>query len=590
MSKILQIPKIVNGDKVVHLQNGENMKRSMQNFDWNTVKTLGEWYVDEAKDMGMVNLFSNFVTTSKPVYQGFFNNTNKNTGILETNGITGRIKYRLPIVTNNYLRIVKDSTPELGNQGAVGAHDTTFHIYLNQRMSAGDILSPALRSARKGDQLQVTEHLPENVKEEGGSMYKTYVRMTTRDAFIAFDTSLLRTDTRWIKIGHATAPEGTKLSKPQFETSVSEMACEFSLGNLGGVEMGGNIAAQEKLVTNPRIGLNSYLLNDFMRDIESKNMDGLDMNTVVISDAVRVGKTMKTGKPKIVGAYQQFYVTAEYIRLENLKLMFAQEGHMNDLHGGQHINEGLWYQWDRGFTIPYGRPDGIAINHFQIAANYVFRNSTIPMKDRMMTWDCGHMAYNNGLRLTRDYNFARLGRVQGLGLQGDSPYFPENPVGGSLDSMYIKEIGWDYVLMDGVGKVKFRHDTSLDFEPNADTYNRGYTGTRGHSDSSYSMIMWDVTDPVHSNAISGLPEKTKLVNGNLSTTNIFYVRPQNRSFWFGKDQGRYSSDNIHGGASQNYILSSRPNFDESFWCYGSSAVWQRDKTRTVKIAINRRVQ
>lgn len=58
--------------------------------------------------------------------------------------------------------------------------------------------------------------------------------------------------------------------------------------------------------------------------------------------------------------------------------------------------------------------------------------------------------------------------------------------------------------------------------------------------TSYSCIMEDLTAPEYSNAFAGIPASSEARIGNINS-NVFYVKPDIGSMWWGYEQGRWSS-------------------------------------------------
>ena len=99
--------------------------------------------------------------------------------------------------------------------------------------------------------------------------------------------------------------------------------------------------------------------------------------------------------------------------------------------------------------------------------------------------------------------------------------------------------------------------------------------------TSYSCIMEDLTQAEWSNAFAGIPNTSEAKIGNINS-NVFYVKPDGGSMWWGYEQGRWSSR-----VNASDIVSSHSRMAEQFWCHSISACWVKDASKFVTIELLR---
>ena len=263
--------------------------------------------------------------------------------------------------------------------------------------------------------------------------------------------------------------------------------------------------------------------------------------------------------------------------MEAYELMFMRGGTVKSHNGVLKKNEGLYHQLRRGFVIEYARPGGIKPSHFQAAADYIYRGrSDMRIEDRVMKFKVGRMAYINITEIFRDEFNAQLGALAPY--LGTDRILPTNPVSGPNNALELGTVSIKSVVLPGIGKVIIEHEPSLDY---IDMVDRSQLVDGMIPITSYSCIMEDLTMPEWSNAYAGIPNNSEARIGNINS-NVFYVKPQGPSMYWGYEQGRYSSR-----VSAQEIISSNPLMGETFWCHSVSACWVKDASRFVTIELMR---
>ena len=267
--------------------------------------------------------------------------------------------------------------------------------------------------------------------------------------------------------------------------------------------------------------------------------------------------------------------------------MWQTAGVIRDTNGETLINEGLWHQLRRGKIISYGRAGGITKQHIKEAMDYVFQANPMPTNERVATFKCGKGAYDNVMMIFQDEALAQIERLDKYGLWGNNGVLKEgdNPIHRVDRKPNVLTLGVDLVefnslVLPGIGKVNIEHDPSLDYIPGVDERLQG-AHHNGYSHSTYSMIVWDVTDQRYTNNEKDLPisKGGQLMEGGNSNSNIFLVKPEGELTYTGTNNGRWD------GGKSVIQQGGLKHLAQEFFAYNSSAIFVRDVTKTVMIEL-----
>jgi hypothetical protein len=158
-----------------------------------------------------------------------------------------------------------------------------------------------------------------------------------------------------------------------------------------------------------------------------------------------------------------------------------------------------------------------------------------------------------------------------------------SPVQGKdLMNLEMMPLRFTKVNIPELGIVEIEHAPYLDYLPLTDRFAQGHFGD-GYAWTTYSMCIYDLSDPAYSNAMTDLPSGVKLRSENASSENVFYVKPEGDSFYWGFEQGRYAPS--HRSASG--IMNSMRYMGQSFWAHSTSAGWVKDISRYLSIELKR---
>lgn len=545
-------PSLFNGDQVVKFTSAEKVK-SIQGYQ--DLPSMEAWYKEDPmkRHLGMQKFFGN--QTTMP--QGIFPELLSSKAVMEVNGIGGSFTYDVPMIEADQVMTTRD----MSHQVMPGLDGSTFKIALSREFTTGDILT---NDPEFGDDIIVTSEPVEAV----GDSYIHTVQLVSQDKRDYFLPSNLAKGIKYIKLNHAILGEyGTNYSHVDLPNTVGQMTCEFTLGNLRGVEAYVTGMADMKNFSGAATSSKEYLKK---LEAEARKLGEL----AVIMDVDAKGKTLpQTAR---IGATMQFLVFRELERLTAQSLLFQRAGTIRDAHGVVRLNEGLWHQLRRGKVIKYARPGGITKVQIKEAAEYVFRNNPYKKyEDRRLKFKCGLEALNNVLELFSDEVNAQLARLpQFMGSDRNIP----NPITGTdTKNLKMDFVRFTEIYLPQIGYVKLEHDPNLDYQMGVDRLSQGFHGN-GRAHTTYSMVIWDAEDQEYSNNMEA-PKGAKVVEGGNSEANIYLVKPEGEMMYWGTSYGRYST------TKASDIVSSYKQIGQEFWAWNSCAVWVRDVTKFVMIEL-----
>ena len=564
MSKIKNMPQVINGDTVI----GFTTSKKVKDLGWMDMASLSSWYQDDPNKnhLGLVELFTSMADYRMPVYKDFF----KAGAVIEVNGANGKFTYDLPVTKPNGIYTSGDTSDYAECHGIDG---TVFPIEFDQPFVVGDIIT---YDAMYGEQVVVSEDHPVRQK---GDTWVHMVKYLTNNAFKFFPADKLKTGIQYFKVGHILGEYSEQFSNIQTPSNAGTISCEFVLGNHRGVETFYTKYADMKRTNGATLKSQDFW-NHFQKEQEKLGTDQMGQAL----DMFYVGKLNPKGKldkrTVRIGASLEYLVLLELMKLESHSLLFQKAGFINDINGTKRANEGIWHQIRRGRIIKYPKPGGMTRGHIKQAASYLFRNRKDMMPhQRRLKFKCGYMAYINMLNIFRE---EVLSQLEGLApFLGTDRILPTSPVKGKdLTSLALEPVMFKTVNIPEIGIVSIEHDPCLDYQPLTDRFEQGFYGD-GYAWTSYTMVIWDAADSEYSNALSGLPSGVKLMNEKGRGANIFYVRPEHASFQWGFSDGRYSPQ------KSSEIMSSMKRMGRSFWANSHSAAWVRDISRYISVELKR---
>lgn len=563
MAKLLTVnfPATMNGDTVIGYTDAKTIRESLVEHD---LSSLESWYFEDPdrNHLGMLELFANITNYPLPMYLGMI----KQDATITVNGANGTFRYDLPVANTVEVVTVEDTSVKYDRPGI---DESLFEIVLNAQFTQGDILT---YDVIDGCQLMIANEME---PRQEGENWRYWCRLFGRSRAKYFPKDKLRAGIKYFKVSNALGEFSTQFSKVGGASRAGSMTCEFQLAGHRGVEGETTMYAGMKSMGWADRGTQNFLEKAYAQVKRLSDVRGGDASYAIIGSRVP-GTNMIDMRTARVASTVSLFCLAELAKMEAYELMFMRGGRVKTHNGVLVKNEGLYHQLRRGFTITYSRPGGIRQDHFRAAADYIYRGRTdMPIENRVMKFKVGAMAYKNITEIFRDEFNAQLGAVAHL---MGSDRIISNPVTGPNSALELGTISIKSVVLPGIGKVIIEHEPSLDY---VDMVDRSQLVDGMYPITSYSCIMEDLTQAEWSNAFAGIPNTSEAKIGNINS-NVFYVKPDGGSMWWGYEQGRWSSR-----VNASDIVSSHSRMAEQFWCHSISACWVKDASKFVTIELLR---
>ena len=550
-------PATLNGDNVIAYTDAKTAKAEFVNQN---LGTLQSWYREdpEKNHLGLIELFANAVRVPNPTVMNLIQ-PDKN-AIIEVNGPRGTFTYDVPISENLECVTLVDTSMRYDKPGI---HETTFELILNREFTNGDVLT---YNKLIGCQVYVVSDIP--VRMDGDTFIHT-VKLIEMNGAKFFPKEKLRAGIRYFKVGFGAGEYTKKFSKIEGWSRAGTARCEFMLGGTRGVEGEATYFAGSKAFgrTDDR---SSTIIENAMRRIHSLG----EVNGKVPS-IVAIGSQLKNGnfRPRLIAGLLEFFCLAELMQMEANQLNFQRAGIINDENGPVHFSEGFYHQMKRGVVDRYARPMGLTVEHIRNAFSYLFRNSTLPDYERVAEFEVGAKMAENLKMLFRTEFTTQMTNIRPL--MGHDALI-KNPISGPNTALRMSPVIFAEVPIEGAGIMRYRHNPALDYVGGID---RGDLIDGQYPITAFTAMIRDITDTNSTNAYAGLPTGNVRVMNPMN--NMFYVKPEGQSLFWGYQRGRW--DHMSAGE----ILGASHNLmGEGFFCYNTSAGWIKDLSRCYMIELN----
>jgi hypothetical protein len=413
-----------------------------------------------------------------------------------------------------------------------------------------------------GEAISVSDAEP--VRDLGYGFEHTVVLMSN-DPDKTYPSELLEKGIQYFETGGGMAEYSEKLNGIHAPSGTSYMRSEFQLGTGQGVEV--SVTGKANSVDLAR-GTTSSL--DYIKEIESYYKKGNEV--VFLQD-----KSTNSPKHKYtVASILEMLAIQKFNVNFSTSLMFQKAFTIKSTKGVVRYNEGLWRQMKRGFILTYSKRGGITRSLLKQARDYVFKANQMSTMDSRIKFKCGTEAYNNILEIFKDEANIQLG-VMGA-LLGSERVLPKNPLSGDLMNLRLDPIRFREVNLPGIGMVEIEEDPSLNYVNVTDKNYRGMN-PNGTDYTTYSVIIWNAADQEYSNNAT-LPKGTKAMNGG-DNNNIYMVAPKNDKIFWGRENGRYSTQ------TATDIVASAKTMHSTFFIYGFGAMLMLDPSKFVMIELEK---
>jgi len=536
-----------NGKNVVGVATSKEMK-DISELDSKMIHNMD--FSDNTKSLGVLELFEKSLNVRVP----FLRDVKKNSDMLYVNGREGRFRWKIPMDLD-YPSVVEDV--EKGNE-FLGYDAIPFKIKLTHPYRQGDILT---YDHYDGVQVQVTED-SEVIDEGDGFVHTVIMNEKSREAY--FPAEKLKQGTQFFKIGSVQGEYSVDAwSGITGETSPKTVEVEHILGSPQGVEVSWTDFAQSINIDNEE---SSYMTDHLLRQAHNIGEPNIDSDGGYLFFGKK--KNNKQIQVQKVDKLLNTLAMAELYKMKATKLMFAHQSVTTGINGSKRVNSGIYPQLRRGQRFTYRNETELEAMIRQ-AADYIFSGVPVPVEQREMKFKAGLRAHNLVRQIFKDKftsTFPILMDQQALGGQ-------QLLTGKDRHNMTYESFTIGKAFIDGVGYVEVEHDPSFDFDF-GDIVARGYTG--GFSKRSYSLVIWDVTDPMYTNVWNSdlLPDGVTVDNRSQGK-NLYLVKPENvPEVVFGWETGRMSRQGVQ---------SSMKHAGETFWARCQMDAVIPDLTRTVLI-------
>lgn len=549
----------VNGDSIIKFTSAKDL-RAAGYMDSARVSTylMGEEGHSHTKHLGMINLFATSHNVNLPIMKDLFSKA----AVLEV--APGQsITYDLPVSRTEMCSMTTGDTSE--EYDYPGIDGSIFAIELNFEYTKGDILT---YDAFDGEQFMVSN---DHEVEQVGENFRHYVYYSTKDKTKWFPKDKLKAGIEYIKLTNIIGEYETDFSTINLLKKASgTITCEYLLGDPRGVET--MYTAKAAAAKSP--GMKAF--TDEMRDKVSSKMEAMGGKDMFLM----AKKTPNGGFDKSsvkIGTTLEYLAMMELAIMECHSLMFAKAATFRTATGTKSINEGIWPQLRRGKLIKYAKPGGITFNHIHEAASYLYKNSSIPVMQRRIKFKVGTMAWANVMQLFREESIQQLTGLPAQMLGNDAQI--GKVFSGPLDNLSMHAVRITQVIVPGIGQIEVELDETLDYQPFSDRFSSGFYGNSGTAWTSYSMLIWDATDPQYTNVASKV-KGADLVEGGSKASNIYYVKPEGAHVVYGYEQGRMAN-----GSRTEEVQSSLKYMGRTFWATSHSSALVLDTTRFVSIEL-----
>jgi hypothetical protein len=534
-----------NDSTVIGVTNKSSVTSNFSHVD--SVMLKQEEWVEDKKSLGMMNLFENAGIIAAPFLSDALTKSNK----IYVNGLRGSFEYDIamdfekPIVVQNV---------EEGDY--LGIDGSYFNIKLSHAFSQGDRLT---YDPVDGEQVIVVED--SEIVNEGDGFVHT-VQLVTRDRNKYFPKQFLKAGTEFVKIGHTGGEYNTQWSSPSLNgLNQNKVTLRYTLGDISGVQVSYSAYADSLKVNGQEA---SYLMERLKAREEMFGKDAM----FFVAKKNKAGRIVKNTMK--VQPIMEALAMAELMNVTAMSMMFAKGATITGINGSKIVNEGLYHQLRRGHRFVYKNVSELR-SYMQRAAEVIYHGTNIPVERRKLKFKAGFNAYN----LVREVFSKEFKNTVPVTVGQD--VLPVRLLEGSdRYNLSYKSYAIGEAFLNGIGTVSIEHDPSLDFDQFGDYLSRGYSG--GFSKRSWTLVMWDITDPMYSNIFdrSVFPKGVEIDQRASKQANLYIVKPEGHpDFAYGRSRG-------FGMDSQGFDYY-RQDMGKEFTCASSMSAWIPDKGRVVML-------
>lgn len=542
-SKLL---KQFNNAQVIGITKGSVVK-DISHMDSHLLHSMD--FSDNKKTLGMLELFENAQIVKVP----FLKELMQNNDYIYVNGNEGSFTYEIPMDID-YCKVIE----VVEDDQFLGIDGSSFEIKASHPFKNGEVITYDLYN---GAQMIVTED-SEVIDDNDGFIHEVTLVTNNREDYL--DASKLKAGTKLFKVRHAIGEYGTKLGGVSGGGTPQKVKLEYTIGSRQGVEV-----AYTDFANNMKLNGEADIYDNLVHTAYSlvEGLEGglkdkyLFFGQIDPRTNKMVEKTMKVEK------LMHSLAMAELYKLLGTSMMFSQGATITGINGSKRINEGIYPQMRRGRRYTY-RHVGELRSRIQTATAAIFEGLTVPLHKRKVKFRAGYNAYNQVREMFKDeftntLPVALEQDVLGMKLLSGNDRYEQK----------FETFAIGTAFLNGIGNVELEHDTSMDYDY-GDMVMRGYNA--GLSKRSYSLAIYDVTDPEYSNVYDkAILPKGVTIDKRASGKNLYMIKAEDTpTVSFGYRTGRMTGTNVQ---------SSMAHMGQEFWCHGQIDAWIPDLGRVVLI-------
>lgn len=499
----------------------------------------------EPTDMGPVDIWAMTQKVEMPLYQ-MSNFGGKN--VIEVNNVRGEWKWQTPIA-QDLPYIVEDIEP---TNTAKGIEGTTFRIKLSAReFGHGDVIT---YDKYNGVELLISSE--EDILPVGDGVIYT-VSIVNNDSYRYLDNKFLEAGTKFFRKGSARGEYGERFSDISTKSGYREF-----YNFVGGAEAHVHYSVSSRADMMIKGGMNAdgtipvtEIWRNFDKNLSDPSLNSLEdmvakMGKDYVKKAIANGDLTKS----FLTALEAAHLTKIATDIETY-LMWGHGGRVRqDGPDDIRLSVGLWKQLDNSFKRVYNK-SSFSLDLFR-SELYNFYNGRVdftgPDPKRQVIVQTGM----GGMRMVNEAIKREAAADNFITVRGDKSGI--NAVSGTG-----MDLGWGYSFTSYVipflANVKFVINAAFD---NVHINNIENPIIDGHPLSSYSFIIFDVTDNTQDNIF--------LLKSKFDADLRWWYQNGTMDY-MGRRQGFQSSGQFNG--YRVYMTQLMP------------AVWVKDPTKVLKIVM-----
>lgn len=560
----------LNGKQIIQYFSKKEIDLNKDFIDSNTIE---RWFDSDLdmKNLGILTQWGDQAVVSNAFYMDFYGKL----AFLDVNGDRGSFYYDIPISTTSEMVITRDTSNQI-DPSILGKNLEPFRVVLNTKLKSGHIIG---LNHMDEHQIIVMNEDTFPIRKLSGNQWEHYVQLVTKNREETYPAERLVTGTVFEIISHNMFGEfADNYANVRATTTGEKMRCKFTLENMTGVE-----AMVTGRADRRRINGVANQAGDFQEALMKEYQDRGEYAVLTTIDNLLPDGSVKDFNQAYIGDTMQLLVHREHHRLLSSQLIFQQGGSIKTEDGYVDINEGLYWQYERAYTIQYETPMGIQRHHLQEASDYVYRlNPYLKIEDRHLSFDGGKFAVENVKAIIQDESKQQIANLAPF--MGSENQLPSKVItGNSLTELQVNLVSFAKVFMNGIGWVSVREEPALNFLPKSGDSSLigGIQGKEART--AYSLIIRDVTDQKYSNNTQK-PEGVQMTfeGGSYDKNNEFIVKPEKAMTYWGSENGRYHSRTVSD------IVSSSRYQTQTYWIYSICATWVKDLSRIVIIELDKK--